>query len=329
MATEAIIADQILDASTVGKDALKAANAGAFRTVIGAGTSSFDGAYSSLSGVPSTFTPAVHEQAWSTITSTPTTLSGYGITDALTAATAASTYLALAGGTVAGAVLFTTNTQLQFASSNHRILSDNSNFFAESSGDLYVRRSGTSNFRVNMTNATTSLRGAWAPMFCITSGGISTAAVYFTTSGTDLCLRSDSGTKIRNLADSADADLSCRSLTLTGSSVSTWQTYSPVGGATATLLLGSTGSNLHRVTRPTSGNITIAFSGDAANQVFLLVLATSGSGTPGTVTWPAGLTWLTNAGVAPTISTAINKTDSVMFLRTGAGAYLAWHTGQN
>ena len=30
---------------------------------------------------PSTFTPSAHNQAWSTITSTPTTLSGYGITD--------------------------------------------------------------------------------------------------------------------------------------------------------------------------------------------------------------------------------------------------------
>jgi hypothetical protein len=42
-------------------------------------------AYSSLSGTPSTFAPAAHNQAWSTITSTPTTLSGYGITDAAAA----------------------------------------------------------------------------------------------------------------------------------------------------------------------------------------------------------------------------------------------------
>lgn len=48
----------------------------------GGGSSSFDGAYASLTGIPSTFTPAAHNQAWSTITSTPTTLSGYGITDA-------------------------------------------------------------------------------------------------------------------------------------------------------------------------------------------------------------------------------------------------------
>ena len=37
--------------------------------------------WSDLNGVPSTFTPATHNQAWSTITSTPTTLAGYGITD--------------------------------------------------------------------------------------------------------------------------------------------------------------------------------------------------------------------------------------------------------
>jgi hypothetical protein len=42
----------------------------------------FDGQYSSLSGIPSTFTPASHNQDFSTITNTPTTISGYGITDA-------------------------------------------------------------------------------------------------------------------------------------------------------------------------------------------------------------------------------------------------------
>jgi hypothetical protein len=46
---------------------------------------SFDGSYTSLTSVPSTFTPSAHNQAWSTITSTPTSLSGYGITDAASA----------------------------------------------------------------------------------------------------------------------------------------------------------------------------------------------------------------------------------------------------
>jgi len=40
-------------------------------------------AYGSLTGVPATFAPAAHNQAWSTITATPTTLAGYGITDAI------------------------------------------------------------------------------------------------------------------------------------------------------------------------------------------------------------------------------------------------------
>lgn len=43
----------------------------------------FDGQYSSLSGIPSTFTPAAHTQDFSTITNTPTTIAGYGITDSL------------------------------------------------------------------------------------------------------------------------------------------------------------------------------------------------------------------------------------------------------
>jgi hypothetical protein len=40
------------------------------------------GAYADLAGIPSTFAPAAHTQAWSTITATPTTRDGYGITDA-------------------------------------------------------------------------------------------------------------------------------------------------------------------------------------------------------------------------------------------------------
>jgi hypothetical protein len=45
-------------------------------------------------------TPTAHNQAWSTITSAPTTLSGYGITDGLTSSTADSTYLTItAAGT--------------------------------------------------------------------------------------------------------------------------------------------------------------------------------------------------------------------------------------
>lgn len=46
----------------------------------------FSGAYGDLTGVPSTFAPTAHTQIWSTITATPTTVSGYGLTDAATTA---------------------------------------------------------------------------------------------------------------------------------------------------------------------------------------------------------------------------------------------------
>jgi hypothetical protein len=55
-------------------------------TITGLATVATSGSYGDLSGIPSTFAPAAHNQAWSTITSTPTTLAGYGITDAATAA---------------------------------------------------------------------------------------------------------------------------------------------------------------------------------------------------------------------------------------------------
>ena len=60
----------------------------------------FNGSYASLTGIPSTFAPAAHTQAWSTITATPTTLGGYGITDAATSVQLA-TKMTIPAGTTA------------------------------------------------------------------------------------------------------------------------------------------------------------------------------------------------------------------------------------
>jgi len=65
-------------------------------------------AWADITGKPSTFPPAAHNQAWSTITSTPTTLAGYGIADAITAATAATTYQPLDSDLTSIAALTTT-----------------------------------------------------------------------------------------------------------------------------------------------------------------------------------------------------------------------------
>lgn len=68
-------ASQISDSTSVGRNVMTAASMSAARTAIGAGTSSFSGAYGDLTGAPTTY-------AWSAITGTPTTRAGYGITDA-------------------------------------------------------------------------------------------------------------------------------------------------------------------------------------------------------------------------------------------------------
>lgn len=104
---------QISDSTVIGRTVLTAADAAAVRSAIGAGTSGFsgaygdlsglptlfDGQYSSLTGIPSAFAPAAHNQAWSTITSTPITLDGYGITDGVRSVTAGT---GLSGGTITG-----------------------------------------------------------------------------------------------------------------------------------------------------------------------------------------------------------------------------------
>lgn len=63
------VAADVTDSTTVGRSVLTASNAAAARTAIGAGTSSFDGSYASLTSVPSTFTPSTHTHAAADITS--------------------------------------------------------------------------------------------------------------------------------------------------------------------------------------------------------------------------------------------------------------------
>lgn len=66
MGSEAFLSRQIVDTTVLGREVMKAVDAAAARIIIGAGTSSFGGAYADLTGKP-------------------TTLAGYGITDAAAA----------------------------------------------------------------------------------------------------------------------------------------------------------------------------------------------------------------------------------------------------
>ncbi len=61
-------AADIADSTTVGRAVITASTQAAARTAIAAGTSNFDGAYGSLSGLPSTFTPSAHTHTASEVT---------------------------------------------------------------------------------------------------------------------------------------------------------------------------------------------------------------------------------------------------------------------
>lgn len=87
-----------LSTDSFGRDLLTKTTAAAVRSYIGAGTSSFDGAFGSLSGIPTTvggygitdfnslgdarWSVLAHTHTFASLTSKPTTLAGYGIADA-------------------------------------------------------------------------------------------------------------------------------------------------------------------------------------------------------------------------------------------------------
>lgn len=103
----------------------------------------------------------------------------------------------------------------------------------------------------------------------------------------------------------------------------TAQTYSPAGGATATLDLSL--SNQHYITMP-AGNATIALSNDTNNQIFLVSITQDSVGSR-TVTWFTTIKWA--GGSAPTLTTTANKRDTLGFIRTGSGTYDGFVVGQN
>ena len=111
---------------------------------------------------------------------------------------------------------------------------------------------------------------------------------------------------------------------LTGNyTVSSPQTYTPAGGATATLDLSL--SNDHRITMP-AGNITIALSNVTAGEKFIIEITQDGVGSR-TVTWFTTIAWA--GGSAPTLTTTASKTDVFGFIATGSTTFQGFIVGQS
>jgi hypothetical protein len=93
------------------------------------------------------------------------------------------------------------------------------------------------------------------------------------------------------------------------------QSYTPAGGATATLLCAL--ANRHLITMP-AGNITIALDTVTTGQIFTVDITQDGGGSR-TVTWFSTIRWA--GGSAPTLTTTGSKRDSFIFVCTGSNTY--------
>lgn len=100
-------------------------------------------------------------------------------------------------------------------------------------------------------------------------------------------------------------------------------TYTPSAAATATLNLAN--GNEHRITMP-AGNITIAIDNETDGQKFIVSITQDGVGSR-TVTWFTTIRWA--GGVAPTLTTTLNKRDVFGFICTGTDTYDGFVIGQN
>jgi len=93
-------------------------------------------------------------------------------------------------------------------------------------------------------------------------------------------------------------------------------------GTTVTFDLSA--SNVHSVTL--AGNRTLAVSNGSVGQCFIIRLIQDATGTR-TVTWFTTIKWV--GGSAPTLTTTINKTDTLGFIITSAANYDGYLVGQN
>lgn len=97
-----------------------------------------------------------------------------------------------------------------------------------------------------------------------------------------------------------------------------------------TLTLDLSGSSVFDVSL--NGNITtltisnVAASGTAHG----FVLTFTADGTARSIVWPASFTWMTDAGVAPTLTSTSGKKISIVGMTTDGGTtWLVWKAGQN
>lgn len=228
----------------------------------------FNGAYSSLTGIPATFTPSAHTQAWSTITTTPTTLGGYGITDAYPLTGNPSAFITQSGARTAISLTTTGTSGVATYSSATGVL--NVPIYANSGGTVTSVTAGT-----GLSGGTITAAGT------ISMPNTGTAGSY-TNVTTDAQGRVTSGT---NRSQSA-ATRVLNTIFQISTARDAWVSYSVQITVTASIAGGQNGDVILEIASDSgfTANVqTLAISG--LGQTYTLAIALQGI-QPQTVTLP-------------------------------------------
>lgn len=256
---------------------------------------------------------------YANITSTPTTLAGYGITDGLTSASANSTYSVL-GHTHAIANVTGLQTALDAK--------------LPSANFTYANLTGTPNLTLYLTTANASSTyqplGNYATTSCLTFSNITgkptTLSGYGITDGYStsnpsgyITAGANSFTGSQNLQDNELIRAKIRDYSETVSSPT-------ISAGTLTLNLET--SNIFTVslnaaiTTLTISNPPASGSGGSFTLIF------TADGTARSVTWPASIKWA--GGTAPTLTSTSGKVDSFAFFTSDGGTtWQGYIGGQN
>lgn len=250
-------------------------------------------------------TPLAHTQAWSTITSTPTTLGGYGINDALPSAN--FTYANLTGKPTLATVA---------TSGSYNDLSSTPNL------TLYLTTSNASS--TYAAQSTTISNGTG-----LTGGGSLAANRTLAIDSTVVTLTGTQTLSNKTLgATSVNGTMSFLGNITSQLQLQSWrETFTSPAISSGTLTLDLSASNFFKVSL-NAAITTITITNTPASSAASFTLEFTADGTARAVTWPAAFKW--TGGTAPTLTSTSTKTDTFVFYSTDTGTtWRAYVSGQN